>query len=302
VTDRRKNTPARRPVPAIEPAHAQVIDRHNRMLARANRSFPPSVKTERATGPLKLTQDVLLFLKQHVIKEFFRRAAPRTEEMRCFESGIASKEASVVMHATTYANAICWAAGKFADLLVQALIARKKESDISKAARAAVWQEALKFADELAGEGVWSSWLVKGHFPVSGYLEPVWTDQDRQTFFERVRYSRSEWLSEADRRINVRLILDGARPRIKRVEQRRQEIAKLMYESPKCSDHDLCLRIDALNEAALSRRSEIPCPVPDFLKKLKLRLWTDAFSGNHAATTQKMHEYLSKIRKEFRLS
>jgi len=301
VTDRRKNT-ARTAIPAIEPAHTQVIDRHERMLARANESFPPPIKTERATGPLKLPRDIVVYLRQHVIKEFFRRAAPRPEEMRCFESGIASKEALVVMHATTYANAICWAAGEFADLLVQALIARRKESDISKTARTAVWQEALKFADELAGEGVWSSWVMKGHFPAGGYLEPVWTDQDRQTFYERVRLSRSEWLSEADRRINVRLILGGARPRIKRVEQRRREIAKLMYESPKCSDHDLCVRIDALNEAALGRQNEIPCPVPDFLKKLKLRLWADAFSGNRAETTQKMHEYLSKIRKEFRLS
>jgi hypothetical protein len=301
VTERPKNT-ARTTIPAIEPAHAQVIDRHERLLARANESSPPPIKTERATGPLKLPRDVLSYLRQHVIREFFRRAAPGPEETRCRESGVASMEALVVVHAKTYANAICWAAGEFADLLVHALIARSRKSDISKTARTAVWKEALKFADELAGEEVWSSWIENGHFPVSREPEPIWTEQNRQTFLERVRFDRSEWLFEADRRINVRLILGGARPRLKRAEQRRGEIAKLMHASPESSDHDLCLRIDALNEAALSRSSEIPCPVPGFLKRLNLRLWTAAFSGNRPEITQKMHEYLSKIRKQFRLS
>jgi hypothetical protein len=300
VTERPKNT-ARTTIPAIEPAHAQVIDRHERLLARANES-PPPIKTDRATGPLKLPRDVLSYLRQHVIREFFRRAAPGPEETRCLESGVASMEALVVVHAKTYANAICWAAGEFADLLVQALIAPTGKSDISKTARTAVEKEALKFADELAGEGVWSSWIKNGHFPVSREPKPVWTEQDRQTFFERVRFYRSEWLFEAYRRINVRLILGGARPRLKRAEQRRGEIAKLMHASPESSDHDLCLRIDALNEAALSRSSKIPCPVPGFLKKLDLRLWTAAFSGNSEEITQRMHEYLSKIRKQFRLS
>ncbi len=283
-------------------SNAQAMDRHKTMLERLEKASTQPLGSERSIGPLKLTRGVLLLLKHHVVKEFFRLAAPTAEEKRCIEFKGAVREVLVVENARTYAKAICWAVGEFADSLTQVVTGRTRRPSMSDAARRAVWEESLRFADELATEGLWSTWLDNGNFPVSHDSESVWTDQDRQKLFQRVRLSRTEWLFEADRRITHRLILCGAKPGLKRVEQRRREVAKLMFEYPQSSAHDLCVRIDSLNEAAESRKNEIPCPVPDFLKRFGLRLWGDAFGGGRPEITQKMHEYLSKIRKQFGLS
>jgi hypothetical protein len=284
--------------PVVGPAQ-RAIERHKRIVAYIRSKTPPPIESDLAIGPLKLTRNGMLYLKQHVIMEFNRRAAPTPREARCIESGIAAQELLVIVHADTYAKAINWAVGEFADLLTQTLATRTTGRDITETVRAVLWDEALRFADYLTLESVWSTWLEHGDFPVAKFEGGGWTEQDRQTFFQRVGFSRTEWLFEVDRRINVRLILGGAKQTIKRVERRRQEIAKLMYQNRGASDRDLCLRIDALNEAALNRKSEIPCPVPAFLKKS--RLWADAFNGNNGNMTQKMHEYLSKIRGQFRI-
>jgi hypothetical protein len=286
--------------PVVDPAHERAIERHKRIVAYIRSKTPPPIESDLAIGPLKLSRNVMLYLEQHVIGEFNRRAAPAPREARCIESGIAAQELLVEVHADTYAKAIQWAVGEFADVLTQTLTTRTTGRDISETVRAALWDEALRFADYLTLESVWSTWLEHGDFPVANFGESGWTEQNRQTFFRRVGFSRTEWLFEVDRRINVRLILCGAKQTIKRVERRRQEIAKLMYQNRGASDRDLCLRIDALNEAALNRSSEIPCPVPAFLKNS--RLWADAFNGNNGNIAQKMHEYLSKIRGQFRIS
>jgi hypothetical protein len=101
----------------IEPEHARVIDQHKRILDRAKKATPTPLESDLITGPLKLTRNVMFFLKQQAIKEFNRQTAPSSEEARCIASGIAARELLVFEHARTYAKAIDWAVGEFADLL-----------------------------------------------------------------------------------------------------------------------------------------------------------------------------------------
>jgi hypothetical protein len=270
-------------------------------LERMDHTTPSPLEEEMVASPLRLTLNVLLFLRQQVVKELYRHSKPTPREERTIESGVAAKELLIVENARSFAKAIQWAVGEFADLLTQTVTARARISDISKTVRVAIWEESLKFGEGLASEGVWSEWLENGKFPLLLLREGGWTEGEKQTFFQRVRFSRNEWLWEADRRIDVRLILCGTRLTAKRVERRRREIAKLMYDNRESSDHELCLKIDSINEASHSRKNELTFPVPDFLEKLKLRLWADAFGADRPQTAQRMYVYLSKIRKEFRV-
>jgi len=304
VRDRPKNTaqPGDNSNGETQPAHDQVIERHRRIQAHFDKVLPVPLEKP-STGPLKLTGNALHFLRTHVIREFINRAALSSEEKRYLGSGGSSKSFLIVEHAKSYQEAIGWAVGEFADLLVQAVLGRTRQRDISETARRAVWKEALRFADMLAEESPWTSWEEKAGTPiVSNYEDCILDDQDRASFRQRLLSYRWEWLEESDRRIKVRLVLAGAREEVKRVEPRRREIAKMMFANPHASALELCRMIDSINEAALSRAQEVPCPVPDLLMKRGLRLWADAFGRNHNHETQRMQEYLSKIRKEFGFS
>ena len=79
----------------------------------------------------------------------------------------------------------------------------KAKGNISETVRVALWEEALRFAEELASEGVWSDWLLCGNFPTAKFRDGGWTEQEKCTFFQKVGLSRSVWISEVDRRINV---------------------------------------------------------------------------------------------------
>lgn len=293
----RKDTPRRRKrsIPVIDPTHALLMDRQ-----RKYGQVPASVENFRPVRELKLSEDALLFLRRHVVQEFFSRAQIGNNERRYIESGRYTKDFWVVEHARTYAKAICWAVGEFADVITQAVLSRASQHDISETVRGAVWSEALRFGDDLATVGVWSAWFEKCYFPnVSDPNSTAWTDQDRGTFVERVRYARGLWLQEADRCINLRLLLAGAREKVRRIEPKRREVAKLMVENPSCSDRDLTVKIDSLNAPAYSRQNPPPCPPPGFLKT---RLWAEAFEPGRERDAQKMHEYFSKIRKQFSIS
>jgi hypothetical protein len=297
MTSHRKKVP---PPKTGDPEHDGIIERYKRLIQRAEQTTPPPFEEE-MISPLRLTRNVLHVLKQQAIKELYRHSNPSPNEERAIKSGIAARETLVLLHAQTFAKAIEWAVGEYADMVTQNVTARASRRDISKTLRAAIWEESLRFGEALASEHFWSEWLVNGRFPIVPFREGGWTEEEKQRFFQRVRRSRDEWIWEADRRIDVRLILCGNRVRARRVERRRREIAKLMIENPDFYDHDLCLEMDKRNEASLSTKNDTPFPVPDFLKRIELRLWADAFGAGTPQETQKMHEYLSKIRKEFRI-
>jgi hypothetical protein len=76
-----------------------------------------------------------------------------------------------------------------------------------------------------------------------------------------------------------------------------------MLEFPNADDKTLCREIDKRNEKALSHSSDgkVPIPVPGFLTRKGIRLWADAFGNNCLREKQRVHELLSKVRKQFAL-
>jgi hypothetical protein len=299
-----KNTPrsnTKKKPPNLS-ANTQVIERHRRIVEHKAKITPLPLDEPSTLGHPKLSQNVVFCLRNHVITEFIDRAELGREEKEHLESGDYTREALVVAHAKTYARAIQWAVGKYADLLVQIIIGRSRQPGNSAKMSSLVWEETLRFADVLANQGTWESWLENCYFPrVQDGRSRNWEDSELKIFWERLKFHRDEWLFEVDRRIALRLVLAGVRQSVRRVEARRRGIAKLIVLNPRSSDLNLCIQIDSQNEAARTRGKGEPFPVPDFLKRLGCRLWQDAFDPQRRTETQRMHEYLSKIRKDFGL-
>jgi hypothetical protein len=183
---------------------------------------------------------------------------------------------------------------------------RTRRCDISHKLRRAIWEQAIAFANSLAGEGMWESWANKLDIPRDRKPEEVVFGDDQRNFlFERLAMCRGDWLGEADRRIDLRILLAGGTDTTRRIDPTRGEIARLMLENSNIDDQGLCREMDRRNENFLSRsgddpgRCRVPFPLPEFLECKGLRLWDDAFGPDREREVQRVHELLSKIRRQF---
>lgn len=119
------------------------------------------------------------------------------------------------------------ATGEFADMLTSAVIARRGRKDFSLKLRTQLWSKCLEFAMrlkrfEVAGVWIENAWRYdprESPQPHLAGLESIAEKQSeaakfseifRAVFEERSRHASPSWLSEADRRIELRCLLSAA--------------------------------------------------------------------------------------------
>ena len=249
----------------------------------------------RAVRGLGLSAGEVLFLSQSVTDWFLQRANLGIEDRKLAEGGSRDEwdlQKHVVIHARAYGKAVEQAVSEFADLLTQAVLARRRGKNLLKESRAAIWRSAIEFAFHLASEAVWVAWLKAAEAPVVPQ-SVGWAERERGLFKQRLVIYRSDWLREADRRIGVRLLLAGGELHTRTVNAVAARVGMLLVEKPDLDDKSLCLELDRQNERNNAEE------VPNFLKKASIRLWSDPFRDNNRRLIQSLHEYFSRIRREY---
>lgn len=277
----------------------------------------PSAKT----GDLGLSKNELYVLQRHVLQNSQRRAKLSTAEIELLDRHLKpvpldrfAKEHLVFEHAKTYKTAVEEAVGELADLVTQAALARKTRRILKDRDRVAIWLEAIRFSELLTRVEVWGKWCDAAGVP--GHTEPAFGDPERQSFWRQVLMYRSDWLREADRRMDIRALLSGVRDRTRQLDPLHKAIAQLMFTlghpnhsrrgssgtlEAAVSDLDICREMDSQNERALSESRSVPFPVPGFLERKQVRLWAGPFQDKNLVLTQRLYEFLSKIRRRFGL-
>jgi hypothetical protein len=226
-------------------------------------------------------------------------------------SGLAERHA--VLFALTCEGAIKRATGEFADLLAQAVIARRGRKDFPLSLRADMWAECLRFSMKLArfeAAGVWvdRAW---GHAPYESplphlhRLETMALQQDeaakfsakfRAKFEDRIRHGSPQWLDEAERRIQLRTLLSSAPQRRASLDDpSKLAVTSLLFRTPDLQTKQLCAKLDAANERVPDRPV---APLPDKWRNRGVRSWIEAyerFEGN-------VKSYISKVRSEAGIS
>jgi hypothetical protein len=204
-------------------------------------------------------------------------------------------------------KAIGKATGYFADMLAQAVIARRGSKDFPLKLQTELWAVCLDFAMSLAGYGIASMWVekawgdvVREHpLPHITRLDTI-DDQVYQTgkfidafrpAFRRIVHGSPEWLSEAERKINLRCLLSNAPERRTRRlgDKSKKAIALLLTSAPNLSARQVCGKLDDWNE-----RSPNSAPIPKSWQKPGARLWIEA----HDRFPKRVNTFISKVRKE----
>jgi hypothetical protein len=218
-------------------------------------------------------------------------------------------ERHAVLFAQTCDGAVKRASGEFADLLTQAVIARRGRKDFPLGLRADMWAECLRFSMKMARFDAAGEWVDRawGHAPKESPLPHIHTldtmalqradvakfsAKFRAKFEERLRHGSPRWLDEADRRIELRRLLSSAPQRLSSLDDpSKRAVANLLFINPKLQARELCAKLDSGNE-----RNPIhpAAPLPKKWIKKGVRLWMEAyerFRGN-------VKSYFSKVRSE----
>ena len=260
------------------------------------KGFRGSVKR----SPLGLDGAEIVAIRREVAGRFFD-SAKLSEELRekrmrnreTYDSRKADGDHQFALVATLFARdcgaAVGKATGEFADLLAQAVIARRGRKDFSLEVRTSMWTECLSFAMELArfeSAGVWidRAWgtdpresplpdLYKlDTLSEQAAVAAAWSGKFKARFEESIRHASPEWLNEADRRIELRCLLSSAPRREAALDKSKRALALLLKASPDLSTRQLCSRLDAFEE-----RSKGGAPVPRAWEKRGARSWIGAF-------------------------
>jgi len=215
-------------------------------------------------------------------------------------------ESLAVYLADPCARAILNATGEFADMLTQAVIAQRGRKNIPLRLRTELWAECLHFGMSLAGFGLASRWAGKawGDVPREQPLPHVhrleslaeqanetgkFLDAFKPKFLERIRHSSSEWLDEADRRIDLRCLLSsGILTRTSR-DASKKALLVLLIANPILTTNQVCGRLDAANETDPRR-----APIPAAWKAGGATSWLDAYNKFQS----RVKTYVSKVRNE----
>jgi len=291
--------------PPTQPASDHAIEsllRRERWFETLNGFYSTRTPRKREREFLGVSVEQRNFVRQHVIENFMWEADRGGNGLRETEMHAQKpldefgRERFAVLYARTYAKAIERAVGEYADILAQAAISRKRSRNLTQSARIQLWKEALAFADQLATSALWEKWLEAAEVPSLRGLPPIMGEPDRKRFWECVFMGRPEWLDEANRRIYLRLLLNGASATSRRTDSLRSLVAYKIIEKPASTDEQLCRELEEACEKD-SRHA-----VPGFMQKAGCRLWADPFrersKGQNITLIQKLHEYFSQIRRE----
>lgn len=220
-------------------------------------------------------------------------------------------ESQAVLFADACDKAIARTTGHFADMLTQAVIAKRARRDFPLQLRIEIWAECLRFAMRLAdfkvaGQWVDKAWGTAARENVLPHIHRLDTmaeqsaevakfaEKFRVRFSDRIRHGSPQWLGDADRRISLRQVLSPlSRDGMKRQDRSKQAVAFLLTVSADLSAEQVCGKLDSQNAA-----SPNSAPLPSTWKKLGIRSWTDAFARYPA----RVKTFISKIRKSLKSS
>ena len=214
-------------------------------------------------------------------------------------------ELQAVAFAHGCAKAISRTTGHFADMLAQAVIGRLGHKDLSLQLRADLWRECLQFAKRLAGFEIAGQWVDRAwgssvRESVMPHLHRLDTIQEQQAewakfttrfkskFDERIRRGSPEWLNEAERRINLRLLLSHTpHRRAKLDDPSKQAMGILLTVRPRLTTQQVCNKLDAQNE-----RTPGSAPILESWRMRGARSWSDALDKLPAA----VKTFISKVK------
>ena len=198
-------------------------------------------------------------------------------------------ELHAVLFADACGRAVGRATGDFADMLTQAAVARRGRKDFSLKFRTQMWTECLRFAMSLARLESAYAWIDKawGDDPREDVVPraPGSTMQEitqagatfkarfGPKFEERIWHGSRDWLDEADRKIELRLLLSaGLRRRVKLNDPSKRAVVKVLMSNPNLTTGQICAKLDAWNET-----NPRNAPLPESWKKRGARSWIDAY-------------------------
>jgi hypothetical protein len=201
-------------------------------------------------------------------------------------------------------KAIQQATGEFADMLAQAVIARRGRKDFTLSLRAQIWAKCLDFAMDMASWENARHWadLAWGDDPLErplphrctlGMREQLATGQEfvrkvRLLFEDKVKHGSLQWLEEADRKINLRCLLSIAPRRHARIEDpAKKAVALLLTASPQLSASEVCKKLDAKNQNTPSF-----APIPKTWQEAGVRTWVEAYRN----LSGRVRTYITGIR------
>jgi hypothetical protein len=216
-------------------------------------------------------------------------------------------ERHAVWFALACEGAIKRATGEFADLLTQAVIARRGRKDFPLTLRTEMWAECLRFSMKLArfeAAGVWvdKAWGFAPYESCLPHLHRLdtialqqaeaakFSSKFKAKFEDRIRHGSPQWLDEAERRIQLRTLLSSAPQRRAGFDDpSKLAVTNLLFRTPDLRAEQICAKLDAANE-----RGGLVAPIPNAWQKRGARSWLEAyarFPGNVRA-------YISKVRNE----
>lgn len=305
----------------------EVIEAHLRHSERQLRHSPKNGAGRPLTrGPLRVSEVELRAIRYEATRCFFSDAK-LSEELRAqreefreqhFErrEGFKKNPQDTLNHlprllAVLFARAceaaVHGATGGFADMLAQAVIARRGRKDFSLTLRAEMWGECLRFAMGLADWEAAGAWVDRawGYAP---YENPIalspgaelheqkevaqaFSAEFRKMFEEQMRHGSPAWLNEADRRIELRCLLSSAPRRgVKLDDPSKKAVALLLMVSPSLTTEQCCSKLDAKNETSPGNT-----PIPETWRKCGARSWSDAYGRFRV----RVKTFVSTVRKEF---
>jgi len=268
------------------------------------------------TGPLGLNEGEPTNIRQEALNHLFD-SAKLSEELR--ERRVRNRERfdsrklgdndqadlAAVLFARDCEMAVGKSAGEFADMLTQAVIARRERKDFSLKLRTQMWAECLRFAMRLARFETAGAWIDRawgtdpreGPLPHLYRLESIaeqqaavalWSAEFRAKFEERIRHDSPSWLEEADRRIELRCLLSIAPHRGAMRNKSKQALAFLLTTNPYLTTRQLCAKCDGYNDQSPGR-----APVPTPWQKCGVHSWIGAYDK----ITDRVKTYVSSVRR-----
>ena len=295
--------------------------RNSANILREMGGKPPAFKK----GPLELDEAELNAIRREVVNHFFDGAKlsdELREQRKRFRENFTQRldrfqrhadtevhnvaELQAVLFARNCEAAVGKACGDFADLLTQAVIARRGRKDFPLNLHREMWAECLRFAMGLARfetAGVWidKAWGTdprESPLPHLSKLESSseqvaqvtkFVEKFRPQFEERIRHGSPGWLNEADRRIELRCLLSSAPQRRANLnDPSKKAVALLLTANSELSSEKVCGKLDSRND-----RAPMSAPIPRAWAKRGVRSWVDARSKFQGS----VDTYISSIRK-----
>jgi hypothetical protein len=302
----------------------EAIESHLRHLRRVEKVLHKLPKEHK--GKLGLTESELGAIYREVMARFVdsaklseelreQRARFRetfTERAERFKRNTESEmnhlaETQAVLFARQCEKAIGRAAGDFADMLTQAVIARQGRKQFSLKLRKELWAECVRFANGLAEFKISGAWIDEawGFDPRETPLPNLYTLETveeqqaavnqfvakfRPKFEDRLRTGSSGWLNEADHRIELRRLLSIAPPhRASTDDPTKKALTLLLFASPNLNSEQICWRLDKANE-----RTPGSAPILRSWQKRGATSWSDAYDQLRGP----VKTFISTVRKE----